>query len=53
MQVAEDLHINRDVIPNWAERPVRACPELAEGNLLTPSRPPPLKRKIKTRKTKN
>jgi hypothetical protein len=22
------------VIPNWAERPVRACPELAEGNLL-------------------
>jgi hypothetical protein len=24
-----------DVIPNWAERPVRACPELAEGNLLS------------------
>jgi hypothetical protein len=23
MQVAQDLHINRDVIPNWAERPVR------------------------------
>jgi hypothetical protein len=22
------------VIPNWAEGPVRACPELAEGNLL-------------------
>jgi hypothetical protein len=26
-----------DVIPNRAIRPVRACPELAEGNLLLPS----------------
>jgi hypothetical protein len=24
-----------DVIPNWVERPMRACPELAEGNLLS------------------
>jgi hypothetical protein len=26
------------VIPNRAESPVRACPELAEGNLLLASR---------------
>ena len=25
--------LGRDVIPNRAESPVRACPELAEGNL--------------------
>jgi hypothetical protein len=44
-----------DVIPNRAERPVRACPELAEGNLLShhPSKPLPLEEKIKTRKTTN
>jgi hypothetical protein len=37
-----------DVIPNRAERPVRACPELAEGNLLShhPSQPHSSEKKI-------
>jgi hypothetical protein len=41
-----------DVIPNRAICPVRACPELAEGNLFFyhPSKPLPLRREIKTRK---
>ena len=28
-------HFETFVIPNRAESPVRACPELAEGNLLS------------------
>jgi hypothetical protein len=37
-----------DVIPNRAERPVRACPELAEGSLLShhPSQPHSSEKKI-------
>jgi len=43
-----------DVIPNRAIRPVRACPELAEGNLLSIIHHirMSLRREIKTRKNR-
>lgn len=44
-----------DVIPNREERPVRACPEPAEGNLLShyPSQPLSFEEEVKTRKDKS
>ena len=43
------------VIPNRAEHPVRACPELAEGNLLfvSPVTAASSEKEIKARETKN